>query len=186
MGTHLYPHCSSDQKASEAMFTINTILHPTDLSQSSNFAFVLACTLARENKARLVLLHVMPSAVAPLAQMPTPDLLTPAESQEAWKEAIQWPQSTEPKVVVEHRVGEGDAAEEILRLAEGENCDLIVMGTHGRTGLRRLLMGSVAEQVLRKALCPVMTVRIPPPRTQPAEAETMVTPSNEMDDRPFG
>jgi len=56
---------------------------------------------------------------------------------------------------------DGDAAEEILRVAEEVRCDLIVMGTHGRSGLGRLLMGSVAEQVMRKARCPVLTVKCP-------------------------
>jgi hypothetical protein len=55
----------------------------------------------------------------------------------------------------------GDPAEEILRVAEETKCDLIMIGTHGRTGLGRLLMGSVAEQVVRKAHCPVLTVKAP-------------------------
>jgi quercetin dioxygenase-like cupin family protein len=62
---------------------------------------------------------------------------------------------------VEHRLAEGDPAEEVLRLASALRCDLIVMGTHGRTGLGRILTGSVAEAVLRKADCPVMVVRTP-------------------------
>jgi nucleotide-binding universal stress UspA family protein len=56
---------------------------------------------------------------------------------------------------------EGDAADEILRTADKEGCDLIVMGTHGRSGLDRLLAGSVAESVMRRAKCPVLTVRTP-------------------------
>jgi nucleotide-binding universal stress UspA family protein len=70
-------------------------------------------------------------------------------------------QSPDPAVPVEHRLAEGDSAEEILRLAQESGCDLIVLGTHGRTGLPRLLMGSVAEQVVRKAPCPVLTVKAP-------------------------
>jgi nucleotide-binding universal stress UspA family protein len=58
-------------------------------------------------------------------------------------------------------VRDGDTAAEILRAATDAGCDLIVMGTHGRTGLGRLLMGSVAEQVVRKAPCPVVTVKAP-------------------------
>jgi nucleotide-binding universal stress UspA family protein len=64
-------------------------------------------------------------------------------------------------IPVEYRLKEGDAVTEILGVAEETNADLIVMGTHGRTGLSRLLMGSVAEQVVRKASCPVLTVRTP-------------------------
>jgi nucleotide-binding universal stress UspA family protein len=55
----------------------------------------------------------------------------------------------------------GDPAAEIVAEAERERCDLIVMGTHGRTGIRRLLMGSVAEGVVRKATCPVLTYKVP-------------------------
>jgi nucleotide-binding universal stress UspA family protein len=60
---------------------------------------------------------------------------------------------------VQHLLAEGDPATAILRAARDNHCDLIVMGTHGRTGLRRLLMGSVAEQVVRKAPCLVLTVK---------------------------
>jgi nucleotide-binding universal stress UspA family protein len=62
-------------------------------------------------------------------------------------------------VKCQHRLLEGDPADEILKVAGVENVDMIVMGTHGATGLTRLLMGSVAENVLRKAPCPVLTVR---------------------------
>jgi nucleotide-binding universal stress UspA family protein len=65
----------------------------------------------------------------------------------------------DPKVLVEHRLVRGFAVEEILRATALTKCDLIVMGTHGRTGLGRLFVGSVAEQVLRKAPCPVVTVK---------------------------
>ncbi len=58
-------------------------------------------------------------------------------------------------------MAEGDPAEEILRLAAALRCDLVVMGTHGKTGLGRLLTGSVAEEVLRKAVCPVLVVKTP-------------------------
>jgi nucleotide-binding universal stress UspA family protein len=61
----------------------------------------------------------------------------------------------------EHRLVRGEPAKEILRLAKDENAGLIVMGTHGRTGMLRALMGSVAEQVVRNATCPVLTLKIP-------------------------
>jgi nucleotide-binding universal stress UspA family protein len=60
---------------------------------------------------------------------------------------------------VAHHLVRGDPAAEIVRLARKAKCDLIVMGSHGRTGLQRLLMGSVAEEVARNAHCPVLTVR---------------------------
>src|SRR5439155_22269948 len=78
-----------------------------------------------------------------------------------------------PGVLAERRLEEGDEAAQILRVADEAHANLIVMGTHGRTGLSRLLMGSVAEQVLRKATCPVLTVKTPFPVATPApEAAT--------------
>jgi len=61
---------------------------------------------------------------------------------------------------VSPKVGVGKPAEEIVRLAQDEGVDLIVMGTHGRTGLRHVLMGSIAESVMRTAPCPVFTVKV--------------------------
>jgi nucleotide-binding universal stress UspA family protein len=72
------------------------------------------------------------------------------------------------KLPVESVVREGDAAAEILRAAEELRCDLIVMGTHGRTGLGRLLMGSVAEAVLRRAPCAVLAIRAALPGRAPS------------------
>ena len=68
---------------------------------------------------------------------------------------------TDHAVPFEHMLLVGDPAQAISETAEKEGCDLIVMGTHGRTGLTRLLMGSVAEAVVRKAKCPVLTVKQP-------------------------
>ncbi len=66
---------------------------------------------------------------------------------------------TDPKIVVRHLLAEGDPASLILKAAKDCNCNLVVLGTHGRNGLNRLLMGSVAETVLRNASCMVLTVR---------------------------
>jgi nucleotide-binding universal stress UspA family protein len=74
------------------------------------------------------------------------------------------------QVRVTHRLLRGDPAGEILKLADAETADLIVLGTHGRGGLGRLLMGSVAEAVLRKAPCPVLTVKTLSPTGKPRPA----------------
>ena len=68
-------------------------------------------------------------------------------------------------VIVEIKFEEGHAAAEILRMAEKVKCDLIVLGSHGKTGVRRLVTGSVAEAVMRRASCPVLVVKQPHPRT---------------------
>ncbi len=168
------------------MLSIQTILHPTDFSDSSRYAFEMACSLAKENKARLILLHVMPPSVDPLMTQPPPNPLLPAESQESLKGRFTWPQPTDPAVRVEHRVTEGDAPMEILRPAQALPCDLIVMGTHGRTGLSRLLAGSVAEEVLRNATCPVLAIKTPLRAAPPAEAESLAKPGDVVVVRPLG
>jgi nucleotide-binding universal stress UspA family protein len=76
----------------------------------------------------------------------------------------------DPAVRFEGRLCEGEPAEEIIRLAGKTRSDLIVMGTHGRTGLGRLLLGSVAEEVLRRAPCPVLLLKKPFPDGAPSAA----------------
>jgi len=145
------------------MLPIHTILHPTDFSDRSACAFRVACALARDYNAHLVVLHVdqLPlalygDAIAP----PRPD-----DYQDRLREQLF--NLRAPGVSAEHRLNEGSPVTEILGVAEEVNADLIVMGTHGRTGLSRLLMGSVAESVLRQAPCPVLTVRSPVPERVP-------------------
>lgn len=139
------------------MPSIRTILHPTDFSEPSAYAFDLACALARGSGAGLILLHVdaPPAAVGHAVLLP---LLT--EHQHELKKELDRLMPN-PSLKTERRFEQGDPATEILRVAQETHADLIVMGTHGRTGLDRLLMGSVAEQVVRRAPCPVVTVKIP-------------------------
>jgi nucleotide-binding universal stress UspA family protein len=141
------------------MLPIGTILHPTDFSERSAHAFQLACALARDYGARLVVLHVaMPPTIAYGEGILPPD--SHLLSQEA-KEQLDRLEVPQANVRAERRFEEGDPPTEILRVAQEINADLVIMGTHGRTGLGRLLMGSVAEQIVRKATCPVLTVTTP-------------------------
>ncbi len=140
---------------------IKTILHATDFSDRSKPALELACSLARDLGARLVVLHVVSPPVAVygegmIATLPVTDL-------EEVRKRLREVKPCDPGLPIDHRLVEGDPAEEIVREARDSGCDLIVLGTHGRTGLDRLLMGSVAERVMRKAACPVLTVRLPFP-----------------------
>jgi len=153
------------------MLAARTILHPTDFSEQAKHAFCLARALAQEYGARLILLHVIPRRTVMTGQgialPPDPeDLCAAGEAQLAKLQAFR----------AERRVVEGEPADEILHAAEEVHAELIVLGCHGRTGLTRLLMGSVAEQVVRKATCPVLTVKAPCPASvvkqqQPAQAE---------------
>jgi nucleotide-binding universal stress UspA family protein len=141
---------------------IGTILHPTDFSRNSESAFHMACALARDYGARLVLLHVKPLLTVAYGEF---GALPPEASDhlEELKERLARLQPADAGIPVDRYVVEGEIAWEILRLAGELKVDLIVMGTHGRSGLGRLLMGSVAELVVRKASCPVLTVKNPVP-----------------------
>jgi nucleotide-binding universal stress UspA family protein/quercetin dioxygenase-like cupin family protein len=167
------------------MPAIQTILHPTDFSENACSAFQSACTLARDNHAKLLVLHVMMPSSSPLLQQPLPDPTQPAEWQRSGA-VLPWPQPSDPQIHVEHRLAEGDPADEILRQADQLHCDLVVMGTHGRTGLARFLTGSVAEEVMRKSRCPVLVVRMALRATPDAESEATAKLGEVVESGPLG
>jgi nucleotide-binding universal stress UspA family protein len=156
------------------MLSIHTILHPTDFSPASGAAFQVACALARDYAARLVLLHVKPPEIMygeGCVLPPDPEVVrTELQGQ------LDRLRPPDPVVRVERLLKEGDAPREILQAAKEIAADLIVLGTHGRTGVARLLMGSVAEAVVRKAPCPVLAVKAPLPKTatEPDDAAEQV------------
>jgi nucleotide-binding universal stress UspA family protein len=143
------------------MLNIRAILVAADFSGCSEDAFRVARALARDYQARLIVLHVATP----------PPLVAPGELQKALQRPDGYRAELEGRLRlvyaadslagVEYRVQDGDPAVEILGVAGETRCDLIVMGTHGRTGLERMLLGSVAEKVVRKAACPVLTVKVP-------------------------
>ena len=144
---------------------IHTILYPTDFSERSESAFHLACSLARDHGAQLIVLHVIPPPVSHGEVVARQQPNGYREQMCDWLYRLQAPGS---RLDIDHRLTDGEPYAEILRVAEDDSCDLIVMGTHGRTGLPRLLMGSVAEPVLRRASCPVLTVKAPFPEAMTA------------------
>jgi len=155
---------------------IRVVLHPTDFSDGSEAALRVARSLARDHGARLILLHVAPSRVFVGGVMTAePDL---RDSLDALESARAVTDGSDLKYPVETWFSRGMAPEEIIRVADEVRCDLIVMGTHGRTGLGRLLMGNTAESVLPEANCPVMIVkasrRVSAP-TSDRPAQKMVT-----------
>jgi nucleotide-binding universal stress UspA family protein len=153
------------------MLAIRSILHPTDFSLYSENAFQLALSLARDYGARLAVVHVAPPPLAVYGDGLYAPL--PVHFDEGLREKLNEVAAKAGEVPLEKKLYEGDPATEILHAAREFKSDLIVLGTHGRTGLGRLLMGSVAEQVVRKAPCPVLTVKVPLPekRTIPAAEE---------------
>lgn len=133
------------------------ILVPTDFSHSGDAAMRMASVLAKDTGAKLIIVHVEES----------PQVYTggefyygvPEPAQEDLERMLGEIKPTYPEVEYEHRLVTGTPAGAIVKLAEDENVDMIIMGTHGRTGLARMLMGSVAEAIVRKAKCPVLTYK---------------------------
>ena len=135
------------------------ILFPTDFSTHSDAGMKHATSLARDTGAKLIIVHVEEPPTAygggeMYYGIPEPDT-------DALQRMLEAVVPTSPEVPYEHRLIIGDPATEIVRLANDEHVDMIVMGTHGRTGLSRLLMGSVAEAVVRRSDCPVFTFKQP-------------------------
>jgi nucleotide-binding universal stress UspA family protein len=134
-----------------------TILFPTDFSTASDAALVHAESLARQMNARLLIVHV---EEPPLAYgggelyygLPEP-------SSERILKMLEDVKPSDPSVPYTHRLTMGDPAGEVVRIAEDEGAEMIIIGTHGRTGMTRLLMGSVAEAIVRRAPCPVLVYR---------------------------
>jgi nucleotide-binding universal stress UspA family protein len=142
------------------MTRIRTILHPTDFSDCSRLAFRLAVSMSQAEGARLVILHV--KQAPPSSGLARVLNQLPLEEYDDWlRHQLEQFRVANSALEFEHRLTEGNPASEILRIVRDTGCDLVVMGTHGRTGLDQLVLGSVAEWVAKKAPCPVVTVRTP-------------------------
>jgi nucleotide-binding universal stress UspA family protein len=142
---------------------IRRILHPSDFSSASRAAFAKAVELAKENRAEVVVTHVL-TPVAPMADGYI--------SAKAYEDMVAAGQRYAKKhldglVAKAKRAGvraralllEGVVSDRIVHAARAKRADLIVIGTHGRTGLARFVLGSVAGRVVSHARCPVLTVR---------------------------
>jgi nucleotide-binding universal stress UspA family protein len=147
------------------------ILIPTDFSECARRAEETAMALGRGLGAELILLHV--AVETPLYNEGMRELVDPRkvyEAQRAWAESTLAARAAEIRgtgVSAHGVIRSGVAVDEILKLATEERSDLIVIGTHGRGGLNRFFLGSVADRVVRLAPCPVMTVRLPSEERRP-------------------
>ena len=142
---------------------INRVLVPTDFSDYSREAVDYAIEIAFKFGASLTFLHVLQDAVA---LFPEPGIAFPAPGnylqglQESAMASLEELKSKLPAgLEVDTEIRSGTPFVEIVRYAKEKPFDLIVLGTHGRAGLAHVLMGSVAEKVVQKASCPVLTVR---------------------------
>lgn len=139
-----------------------SILYATDFSPNSELALRYACSLAAHGEVDLHIVHV--SEALPTLDNPTPAYHTMTgilAAETTAKTKLDQVQPTCPGVRAVRHVLHGDPADEIIRFAVEYQVDLIVLGTHGRTGLTKLLMGSVAEGVVSGATCPVLVVKNP-------------------------
>jgi nucleotide-binding universal stress UspA family protein len=143
---------------------IRRVLHPTDFSRASAAAFRRAIAEARANKAALLIVHVL----APVIPMAGEGYVSPSVYQQMSEAARTWAQRKLLRVLAVARTArvrarglllEGVAHEQIVRAAKRQRADLVVIGTHGRTGVARFFLGSVAARVTATAPCPVLTVR---------------------------
>jgi nucleotide-binding universal stress UspA family protein len=146
---------------------VKRILFPTDFSHTGDAALAFATSLAKESDGRLIVVHVQE---APMAYGGGEMYYgIPEPSTDELVNMLHNVKPTDASVPVEYRLVTGDPADAVVRLAEDDNVDLIVLGSHGRTGLTRLLMGSVAEAIVRKAHCPVLVYKQPVRKLAAAE-----------------
>lgn len=142
------------------MKRFRTVLHPTDLSPGSAAAFQYACDLAQESGGRVIVVYAM-GPVVPIAADGVILSNNFDELRLLAQKELDAIRPTDRAIRVEQIFREGPSTDVILETADEYGADVIVMGTHGRTGFRRLVLGSVTEEVLRKARCPVLTVKAP-------------------------
>ena len=159
------------------------ILVPIDFSPITEAVVSWAASLARDRKAALILLHVQEPIADSLAvgEMYYP---MPVEENPGIRRTLLEVVPDDATIPCEHRLLLGCAPEGILDVADEEHVDLIVMGSHGRGWLGRLLMGSVAEQVMRRATCPVLVVKPAGNQTAKCTAEPLasglIAPGDQM------
>ena len=149
------------------------ILYATDYSEPSKYALYFASSLARDCGATLLIVHVSDLECYPVGELvdekpgPSPEDLqrleavVPDDANTPFEHRLICPLSLSENT---------NPADEIVKLAKQEDVYAIVIGTHGRTGLSRLLAGSVAESVMRQAPCPVVTIKKPDSRSESSKA----------------
>jgi nucleotide-binding universal stress UspA family protein len=146
------------------MSRVRRILHPTDFSRASSAAFARAVQMAKTDRAQLLLVHVL----APPMPIAGEGYISPSVYEDLEASSRKYGQKRLAALQAKARKAgvrtttlllEGVAHEQIIRAAKSKKADLIVMGTHGHTGLVKFFLGSIASRVVAGAACPVLTVR---------------------------
>ena len=158
----------STEPAGAAALQVRRILLPTDFSGCANYALPYAAAIARALNATVICVNVVEPIVPAVGYTGMAEAMPIAEMSEQMEDSAE---RELPDVMrceelhglkVEEVIGHGDAAAEIVRVADEQDVDLIVISSHGRTGLGRIIFGSTAEAVVRHARCPVLVVKPPP------------------------
>jgi nucleotide-binding universal stress UspA family protein len=144
------------------MIHVQKVLYPTDFSSYSNQAYFHALAQAEIHGASLTILYVYNASQR-------------EGDKNFWRGQLEQIRPANASIKVEHVLLEGDPAQEIINYAREANIDLIVLGTHGRTGKDRLLMGSVAEKVMRDGPCSVLVVKLPKRKTSTVQPDAELT-----------
>jgi len=154
---------------------LQKILLPTDFSGCANYALPYAAEIARATKAAILCVHVVEPVVPAVGYTGLAEPMPMADIAEQLEDSAerQLPRLAECEecagLDVEETIVHGDAAAEIVRVAAEHKVDLIVISSHGRTGLGRMIFGSTAEAVVRHAACPVLVVK--PPQEEESEEQ---------------
>ena len=146
------------------MSPIRRIVHPTDLSIASGSALIWAIRLAKQNRAELLVLHVLPPPT-PIFEAEPVERPHKEAQLSALVKRIRWVKVKTRRLLLK---GKTSVAKHIVKSARILRADLIVMGTHGRTGISRLFVGSVAARVVASAHCPVLVVRAQSVKASPS------------------
>jgi nucleotide-binding universal stress UspA family protein len=150
---------------------IRSILLPTDFSDCGNYALRYAASLAQTFGASMIFVHVIEPMAPAVGYSGISEPLPIADITEQLEDSAEreLPKLAECEecagLEVEEVITHGEAASEIVRVAKERNVDLIVVSSHGRTGLGRILFGSTAEAIVRHASCPVLVVKPPQEET---------------------
>jgi nucleotide-binding universal stress UspA family protein len=165
----------STEPTGAAAWQVRRILLPTDFSGCANYALPYAAAIARAVNATVICVNVIEPIVPAVGYTGMAEAMPIAEMSEQMEDSAE---RELPDVMrcedlrglkVEEVIGHGDAAAEIVRVADEQEVDLIVISSHGRTGLGRIIFGSTAEAVVRHARCPVLVVKPPPEEEEEEE-----------------